>query len=226
MPYRSPAMTNGRSVRYGFDRLERGTHGTVGRKTKLTPELKAGIVSSVRKGLSNKAACRVAGINETNVLSLAPVWRDGEVREVLPVPERGRGGFQGLEPRRHPTGRTGAKESRPKSASGRIRTAVSPRRSSGKPGRRRGMRPLGCREFGRRVVEPKRKSLGVSSASGLGSSILLSKLARPWRSPRPTARTHVTTPGVVRPGRTNSTLLSLERWRMRPRHRGILLSAK
>ena len=39
----------------------------MGRKTKLTPDLEAGIAGSVRKGLSNKAACRVAEINETTL---------------------------------------------------------------------------------------------------------------------------------------------------------------
>ena len=54
------------------------------------------------------------------------------------------------------------------------------------------------------------KSLVVSSASGLDSSILLSKLARfvwrilpqnpcPWRPPGPTARTHGTTSGMCDP---------------------------
>ena len=107
-PYRSLAMTNGRSVDYGFDRFERGTRGTVGRKTRLTPDLKAGIVSSVRKGLSNQAACRVVGISEMafyNWLKRGATSKCGKFMQFVQSLKRARGGFQGLEPRRHPTGR-------------------------------------------------------------------------------------------------------------------------
>ena len=42
-PVGRPSSTErGRSVDYGFDRLERGTCGTVGRKTRLTPDLEPG----------------------------------------------------------------------------------------------------------------------------------------------------------------------------------------
>ena len=65
-------------MHYEFDRLERGTHGTVGRKTKLTPDLEAEIVGNVRKGLSNKVACRMAGIGETTFYR----WSDATLHRV------------------------------------------------------------------------------------------------------------------------------------------------
>ncbi len=103
----------------------------MGRKTKLTPELEAEIVGNVRKGLSNKAACRMAGIGETTFyrwLQCGATAKSEEVLPVLPVPERGRSGFQDLEPRRHPAGpAVGLSPSLP---AGINRTRATPWRSS------------------------------------------------------------------------------------------------